>query len=245
MYAQEKIKPYSDSTSKSEQVEQMFDNIAPTYDALNHILSLGIDRLWRKKAMNYLKKQGGARRILDVATGTGDFAILACKIIHPKKIVGIDISEKMLEIGKQKVQKSGMSEVIKFQKEDCASLSFEDNSFDCVISSFALRNFADLDQSLLEMHRVLNPGGRIIVIDLCKPDRFPMKQLFWCYQKAIMPLIGKKVSHDDKAYSYLPNTMAAIPKGKEMSTIFSKAGFKETGYKRLSFQMCMMYYGKK
>ena len=174
MYTQEKIKPYSDSTSKSEQVEQMFDNIAPTYDALNHILSLGIDRLWRKKAMNYLKKQGGARRILDVATGTGDFAILACKKIHPERIVGIDISEKMLEIGKQKVQKSGMSEVIKFQKEDCASLSFEDNSFDCVISSFALRNFADLDQSLLEMHRVLNPGGRIIVIDLCKPVWFPV-----------------------------------------------------------------------
>lgn len=245
MYAQESVKPYSSSAPKGHQVEHMFNKIAHSYDGLNHLLSLGVDRKWRRSAIKYLQKHSNPSLILDVATGTGDLAILANKVLHPQRITGIDISEKMLEIGKKKVRESGMSDVIEFKKEDCTKLTFESNTFDSVISAFALRNFENLDLCLSEMYRVLKPGGHIVVIDLCTPRKFPMKQLFWCYKKIAMPIIGKTISHDNHAYTYLPDTMDAIPQGQDMVKIFSAAGFQEMQYKRLSFQMCMLYAGKK
>ena len=223
----------------------MFDNIAHSYDGLNHLLSLGIDRKWRKNLVKYLKKHSSPSIILDVATGTGDLAILTNKMLSPKKITGIDISEKMLEIAQKKTADSGMSDIIDFRQEDCARLSFEDNSYDAVVSAFALRNFENLDACLKELYRVLRPGGHIAIIDLCAPKKFPMKQLFWCYKKLIMPVLGHTISHDNSAYTYLPDTMQVVPQGKDMAQIFSEAGFKNMRYKRLSFQMCMMYTGQK
>ena len=245
MYAQDSVKPYSSTAPKGQQVEQMFDSIAHSYDGLNHLLSLGIDRKWRRSAINHLQKQCSPSTILDVATGTGDLSILANRVLHPQKITGIDISEKMLDIGKKKVAEAGMSDIIQFKKEDCTQLSLETNSFDAIISAFALRNFENLDLCLSEMYRVLKPGGQIVVIDLCTPRKFPMRQLFWCYKKVVMPIIGRSVSHDNHAYTYLPDTMDAIPQGKEMTKIFSNAGFQEMCHKRLTFQMCMLYSGKK
>lgn len=236
---------YSTLAPHKEDVQQMFDDIAHSYDGLNHTLSFGIDHSWRKRAIKYLAKNGNYTSILDVATGTGDFAILANKMLHPSRLVGIDISDKMLEIGKRKVEEKGMSSVISFSNEDCSDLSFDDNSFDAVISAFALRNFEHLDKCLSEMYRVMKPGGRIAVIDLCTPRKAPMKQLFWCYKKMVMPVIGRIVSHNDTAYSYLPHTMDIIPQGNDMLDYFISAGFKNAEYRRLKFQMCILYTAQK
>lgn len=246
MYAQESIKPYGDQGSKSSQVERMFDGIAHSYDFLNHLLSLGVDKLWRKRAIRHLKHNcPPGSSVLDVATGTGDFAILARKKLKASSVVGIDISEKMLEIGRKKALKSHLEDVVTFKKADCSNLPFAEGTFDAVISAFALRNFEDLDSCLEEMRRVLRPGGMIVVIDLCSPRRFPMRQLFWCYKKLLMPIIGHSVSKDASAYSYLPETMDAVIQGEDMRKVFDKAGFQDTSYKRLTFQMCMLYSGKK
>jgi len=250
MYEQEKVMPYAgEAGGKREQVERMFDGMAKRYDALNHVMSVGVDRIWRKNAIGWLKKQlgkdAGSAVILDVATGTGDFALLAQKKLCPKKIVGIDISEGMMAVGREKAAKQGCGESVVFQQEDCSALSFADGTFDAVISSFGLRNFANLDQCLSEMLRVLKPGGRIVCIDLCTPRSFPMKQLFGIYRKTVMPLVTKAVTHDDKGSTYLPETMDAIPQGEEMAGIFAKAGFKETAAKALAFGICQRYTGRK
>lgn len=176
-YPQEKIKPYSNDGKKSEQVEQMFDNIAPAYDQLNHTLSLGIDRSWRRKAINWLKPFR-PQQIMDVATGTGDFAILACHELQPEQLIGTDISEGMMNVGREKVKKEGLSEKISFAREDCTSLSFADNRFDAITVAFGIRNFEDLDKGLSEMYRVLKTGGHLVILELTTPDRFPMKQMF-------------------------------------------------------------------
>ena len=263
MYEQEQIKPYGDQGTKREQVEQMFDNIAHSYDTLNHTLSFGVDRLWRNAAINYLQpffpqkantpnglpphRGGGPGRgaVLDIATGTGDFAILAFQKLQPQRIVGIDISEGMMAIGREKVAKLGLSDRITFQNEDCSKMPFSDSTFDAVISAFALRNFQNLDECLKEMHRVLSPDGHLSVIDLCTPVSFPMKQLFWLYKKAVMPILCKLLSHDSTAYTYLPDTMDAIPQAEPMQHIIQQAGFHNVKYKRLPFGMCILYTAKK
>lgn len=247
MYAQEEVKPYGESSSKREQVERMFDSIAHSYDLLNHTLSLGIDRIWRRKAIQHLKNCAKVqqRTILDVATGTGDFAILAQQKLNPKSVVGIDISEGMLAIGREKVEQKGLSHVVSFQYEDCESMSFSDNHFDTIISAFALRNFQNLDKCLIEMKRVLVPQGKLVAIDLCTPVSFPMKQLFWLYKKIVMPIIGRFVSHDNHAYTYLPETMDTVPQAEKMVEIFQKAGLKNVSYKRLVFGMCILYSAEK
>ncbi|MCQ2212734.1 MAG: bifunctional demethylmenaquinone methyltransferase/2-methoxy-6-polyprenyl-1,4-benzoquinol methylase UbiE [Bacteroidaceae bacterium] len=246
MYKQEDIKPYTSEGSKREQVEHMFDNIAHSYDLLNHTLSFGIDKIWRNNAIAYLKpfcKKGCS--ILDIATGTGDFAILADQKLQPAQVVGCDISEGMMQIGREKVEKLGLSDRITFCNEDCANLSFQDNRFDAVISAFALRNFQNLDQCLKEMHRVLAPDGHLSVVDLCTPVSFPMKQLFWIYKKAIMPMLGALLSKDASAYSYLPDTMDAVPQAEQMTAIITKAGFHNAHYRRLLFGMCILYTAEK
>lgn len=244
MYKQETIKPYDSEGSKREQVETMFDNIAPTYDFLNHLLSFGIDRLWRRIAINFLKPFN-PKTILDIATGTGDFAILANKELCPTTIVGCDISEGMMDIGRKKTEKKGLGNIITFQHEDCAKLSFTDNQFDAVISAFALRNFQHLDDSLKEMHRVMAEGGHLAVIDLCTPISFPMAQLFYIYKKVVMPLIGRLFSKDASAYSYLPATMDAVPQAERMTEIIARTGFRNAKYRRLPFGMCILYTAEK
>lgn len=242
MYEQEQIKPYNSEGSKREQVEQMFDNIAHSYDLLNHSLSFGIDKIWRKKAINFLlKSRQSTDKVLDIATGTGDFAILAQEKLNCQQIIGCDISRGMMAIGEEKVKKLHLDDKIQFQYEDCSKMSFADSTFDAVISAFALRNFQNLDKCLKEMHRVLDVNGHLSVVDLCTPVSFPMKQLFYIYKKVVMPTFGKLLSKDATAYSYLPETMDAVPQAERMVEIISNAGFKNVKYERLVFGMCILY----
>lgn len=239
-YKQEQIKPYDAATGKTEQVEQMFDNIAPTYDLLNHSLSWGIDRSWRRAAIDSLRPYR-PQRILDVATGTGDFAILAAKLLEPEALLGVDLSEGMMEVARQKVEREELQGVIRFQKEDCLNLSFPNGSFDALTVAYGIRNFSDLDCGLREMHRVLRPGGRLVIIELTAPRHFPMRQLFWLYSHVWMPLIGRLVSKDSRAYSYLPATMEAFPQGEEMRQILMRAGFSDVNFRRFTFGLSTLY----
>ena len=243
-YQQESIKPYSNEGAKGEQVERMFDQIAHSYDFLNHTLSLGIDRSWRKAAIDSLKPYA-PQRILDVATGTGDFALMAVDRLHPQSLIGADLSEGMLSVGREKVERAGKSDVITLQKEDCMALSFEDNTFDAVTVAYGVRNFEDLDRGLREMLRVLKPGGRLVIIELTSPVRFPMKQLFWLYAHVWMPIVGKLVSRDNRAYSYLPATMEAFPQGEVMQGIIEKAGFQSVKFRRFTFGLSTLYTAEK
>ena len=246
MYRQEEIKPYAPTGEKHEQVEEMFDHIAPTYDVLNHTLSLGTDRGWRRKAMDALGKHR-PRHILDVATGTGDFAILAARRLGTEglHITGADISEGMMQVGREKVRQLGLERVIRFCREDCTQLSFADASFDAVTVAYGVRNFQDLDAGLREMCRVLRPGGHLLVVELASPPHFPMKQLFWLYSHVWMPLVGRLVSKDDHAYRYLPATMEAFPQGEVMEGILLRAGFRSVEWKRFTFGICTMYLAEK
>lgn len=243
MYEQERIKPYGEG-EKAQQVEQMFDNIAPTYDQLNHRLSWNIDRGWRRKAIQWLAPHH-PQTLLDIATGTGDFAILAAEMLNPKKIVGADISEGMMEIGRQKVAQKGLSEVIQFQKEDCLALSYPDNSFDAVTAAFGIRNFAELEQGLREMYRVLKNGGHLSIVELTTPPKFPMKQLFRLYSHTILPIYGKLISKDESAYKYLTATIEAFPQGEKMVEILRRIGFAEASFKRMTFGICTHYMATK
>lgn len=243
-YPQEQIKPYATDGKKSEQVEQMFDNIAPAYDMLNHTLSLGIDKSWRRKAINWLHPFH-PQRIMDVATGTGDFAILSCRMLKPEQITGTDISEGMMNVGREKVKKVGLADKISFAREDCTSLSFADNSFDAITVAFGIRNFEDLDKGLSEMCRVLIPGGHLVILELTTPDRFPMKQLFAIYSKIVIPVLGKLFSKDNSAYHYLPQTIKVFPQGEIMTDIISRAGFNQVKFRRLTFGICTLYTATK
>ena len=243
MYRQEEIKPYN-AGEKAAQVEQMFDNIAPTYDKLNHRLSWDIDRGWRRKAVDQLAHYA-PQTILDIATGTGDFAILAAKMLHPRELIGADISEGMMQIGRAKAAQEGLSGVISFHKEDCLNLTYADASFDAVTAAFGIRNFADLDRGLSEMCRVLKPGGHLSVVELTTPVRFPMRQLFYVYSHLVLPVYGRMVSKDASAYSYLTATIEAFPQGELMVDILKKAGFSEASFRRLTFGICTMYLATK
>ena len=243
-YQQEVIKPYNQNESKGSQVEKMFDNIAPTYDRLNHTLSLGIDRRWRKHAIDSLKAFS-PQTILDIATGTGDFAIMAAERLKPRQLIGADISQEMMEIARQKVEERNLGEVISFQREDCMQLSFDDNRFDAVTVSYGVRNFENLDKGLREIHRVLKPGGHLLLVELAAPDKFPMKQLFWLYSHLAIPLIGCFFSRDMKAYSYLTQSVQAFPKGEIMEGIIRNAGFEKVTWKRFTFGISTMYIGEK
>lgn len=243
MYKQESVTPYGEG-SKQEQIRRMFDKIAPSYDRLNHALSLGIDRRWRRTAVDALGKHK-PQQILDIATGTGDFALLLAKRIKPQHIVGADISEGMMAVGREKVKEEGLQNVISFQHEDCMQLSFPDGSFDAVTSSYGVRNFQNLDKGLQEMQRVLRPGGHLLIVELTPPPHFPMKQLFWLYAHVVMPLLGRLISHDDSAYTYLPASMEAFPQPEQMDGILRKAGFAEVQWRRFTFGISTMYLATK
>ena len=242
-YKQETIKPYG-SGEKGEQVQRMFDSIAHSYDLLNHLLSMGIDKKWRKAAIQSLRPYA-PKRILDVATGTGDFALLAAHELHPERLMGIDLSEGMMDVARKKATKARLDEIIKFKKDDCLRLSFPDDEFDAMMVAYGVRNFANLDQGLKEMHRVMKPGGRLVIIELTSPNRFPMKQLFWLYSHVYMPTVGKLVSRDSKAYAYLPATMEAFPQGEVMQGILAKAGFKEVKFQRFTCGLSTLYTATK
>lgn len=244
MYKQEEIKPYGKEGEKGKLVEEMFDNIAPTYDTLNHRLSWDIDKGWRKKAIRQLLPFQ-PKAILDIATGTGDFAILSVKELRPQRMIGIDISEGMMKIGQKKVEAEGLQHIVSFKKDDCTHLSFDDNSFDAVTAAFGIRNFQNLDQGLSEMYRVLRPNGHLSIVELTTPVSFPMKQLFKLYSHTILPVFGKLISKDTSAYSYLTNTIEAFPQGEVMLDILRKAGFKNASFKRLTFGICTMYFATK
>ncbi len=222
----------------------MFDNIAPTYDTLNHRLSWNIDKSWRKKAIKQLSPFN-PKTILDIATGTGDFAILSAKMLLPDTLIGADISEGMMEIGRQKVRNEGLEGIISFQKEDCLNLTFPSDTFEAVTAAFGIRNFQDLEKGLVEMYRVLKKGGHLCIIELTTPISFPMKQLFKVYSKVVLPFYGRLISKDSSAYDYLNKTIAAFPQGETMMKILQKAGFAKTSFKRLTFGICTMYIAEK
>ena len=243
MYQQETITPYLSGT-KTEQVEQMFNNIAPTYDLLNHRLSWDIDKRWRHKAISQLSPYE-PQNMLDIATGTGDFAILAAEMLHPSQLIGADISEGMMDIGRQKVTQRGLQDTIRFERQDCCALSYPDNTFDAVTAAFGIRNFANLDKGLAEMCRVLKSGGHISIVELTAPVSFPMKQLFHLYAHTVLPVYGRLISKDSSAYYYLTRTIEAFPQGEDMVDILRKAGFSQASFKRLTFGICTLYFATK
>lgn len=240
----EKVKPYKDSDSgKKEQVAQMFDNISHKYDFLNHFLSLGIDIQWRKKVLKMVQK-AKPKTILDIATGTGDLAILLSKA-QPDKIIGLDLSNGMLEVGRKKVAEKKLTSLIEMVQGDSENLPFEDNLFDVITVSFGVRNFENLNKGLSEIYRVLKPGGTFIVLEFSQPTQFPMKQLFGFYSKYILPLIGKIVSKDNAAYTYLPESVAAFPFGEDFNAILRKLNYNNVTNKALTFGIASIYKAQK
>ncbi len=239
-YAQEDVKPYGGRGRKGELVRAMFDHIAPTYDRLNHQLSWNIDRRWRRKA---LEPVGAVchEQILDVATGTGDLAILAARMLAPKAIVAADISERMMEEGRKKVLDAGLENIITFAKEDCMGLSFADESFDVVTTAFGIRNFEDLERGLREIWRVLRVGGMFAAIEATTPVRFPMRQLFAVYAGSVLPLWGRVLSGDGGAYEYLTRSVKAFPQGEEMRRVLTGVGFTSTDVSRMTCGICTRY----
>jgi len=238
------VVPYKDqSKSKKEQVANMFNTISPQYDFLNHLLSGGIDIIWRKKAIKLLQNKG-IKTMLDIATGTGDFAIEDLKI-NPEKIVGVDISEGMLSFGQEKIKKMGLEKTIQLQKGDSEKLPFSDYSFDAVIVSFGVRNFENLQKGLTDMFRVTKPGGYCLILEFSNPRKFPMKQLYTFYSKYCLPFLGKMISKDPSAYTYLPESVKAFPDGPEFIQIFKSVGYSETNWIPMTGGICSIYIGQK
>ncbi|WKK79137.2 bifunctional demethylmenaquinone methyltransferase/2-methoxy-6-polyprenyl-1,4-benzoquinol methylase UbiE [Marivirga arenosa] len=238
------VLPYKDKeTSKKQQVADMFDNISHKYDFLNHFLSLGIDIRWRKKAIKLLKEIQ-PKQILDIATGTGDFAIESLKL-NPDHVTGVDISEGMLNVGREKLKKRKLDDRITLTSGDSENLPFEDNKFDAIIVAFGVRNFENLEKGLAEMNRVLRPGGKVVVLEFSKPKSFPFKQLYNFYFKNILPTLGKTISKDNAAYTYLPESVKSFPDGKDFTAILDKIGFKNTECKPLTLGISSIYTGIK
>lgn len=238
------VTPYKDSNQeKKQQVEQMFDNIAPRYDFLNHFLSLGIDKIWRKKAIRILSDYEPAI-LLDVATGTGDFAIAAVKL-KPSKIIAFDISEKMLNVGQIKAEKLGLSNLIEFVKGDSEAMPFSDQQFDAITVAFGVRNFENLEKGLSEFYRVLKPDGVVIILEFSKPKYFPFKQFYFFYFFTVLPFVGRLVSKDSSAYSYLPESVMAFPDDQNFLAILKNCGFTRSKQKRLTFGIATIYIAQK
>jgi len=235
------LKPYkSKEGGKKEQVADMFNNISHKYDLLNRIMTMRIDVIWRKKAIRSLQSIK-PQLMLDVATGTGDFAIESLRILKPKKIIGIDISQGMLNVAKEKISKKGLEQQLEVQLADSENLPFDDNTFDAVTVAFGVRNFENLDKGLSEINRVLKPGGKAVILELSNPTAFPVKQLYQLYFHKFIPAIGKLISKDSSAYSYLPESVAKFPDGKRFAAITTQVGFKETKVRPQTFGFCTIY----
>jgi len=239
------VTPYqSTQDSKKAQVERMFDKIAPRYDLLNRVLSLGIDVWWRRKALNKLRA-GAPKEILDVATGTADVAIMATKILKPDRVVGVDIANQMLDIGRVKINREALGNVISLETGDSENLRFDDTSFDAVTVAFGVRNFENLEKGLSEMLRVLRPGGQVVILEFSKPRIFPFKQLYNAYFKYVLPLIGRLTSRDMRAYTYLFESVQAFPEGDDFIQILSKTGYQHPRCERLTLGICSVYTAEK
>jgi demethylmenaquinone methyltransferase/2-methoxy-6-polyprenyl-1,4-benzoquinol methylase len=237
------VKPYNTDKSKKEEVAQMFNNISARYDFLNHFLSLGIDHIWRRKAVNKLREIQ-PKRILDLATGTGDFAIALLKL-NPSQIIGMDISSGMLEVGKNKMKAKHVSHIIDMQLGDSENMPFEDGYFDAITVGFGVRNYEHLEKGLTEMLRVTRSGGKIVILEFSKPKRFPIKQAFGFYSRFIIPFFGKRISKDEKAYAYLPESVAAFPEGRAFTDILSKLGYNQVESTLVSGGIATIYTGIK
>jgi demethylmenaquinone methyltransferase/2-methoxy-6-polyprenyl-1,4-benzoquinol methylase len=244
MSEQKVVKPYNnESSSKKEEVAEMFDNISKRYDFLNHFLSLGIDKLWRKRAIKILDEVS-PKKILDIATGTGDFAIAALKL-NPDEVIGVDISQGMLDVGKVKMKNKGVEDIVKMHLGDSEELPFEADFFDGLTVGFGVRNYQNLEKGLTDMLRVLKPEGKVVILEFSKPKKFPIKQLFGFYSKYFIPFFGKYISKDKRAYEYLPESVAAFPEGQEFIDIMKRLGYKNIKSQLVSFGIATIYSGLK
>ncbi len=234
--------PIGTVKGKKRQVRAMFDAIAPRYDLLNRVLSMGIDRRWRKQAVALLRTEEPTR-ILDVATGTGDLAIEALSL-NPERVVGIDISDEMLRVGREKLERMGLADRITLRRGDAERLPFSDAQFDAVLVAFGVRNFEDLERGLQEIRRVLKPNGTLVVLEFSHPRAFPVKQLYGFYGRHILPRIGRTVSKDDGAYRYLPDSIAAFPDGPAFLDLLKQAGYHDLSWKPLTFGIASLYKGR-
>ena len=244
-FEHDSIVPYKDSDlSKKSQVADMFDSIAHRYDFLNRFLSAGIDVKWRKKAIGYLKDIN-PKIILDVATGTADVALITEKMLHPTSIIGIDISDGMLEIGRKKIKEKKLETVIKLYNGDSADIKYDDNTYDAVTVAFGVRNFQQLEKGLEEILRVLRPGGKLVVLEFSRPKKFFIKGFYNFYMKTVSPNIGKLFSNNKDAYKYLDESIQKFPEGKDFVKIMDKVGFVNTFNKPLSLGICSIYCGTK
>ncbi|MGN6421422.1 MAG: bifunctional demethylmenaquinone methyltransferase/2-methoxy-6-polyprenyl-1,4-benzoquinol methylase UbiE [Pseudobacter sp.] len=244
-FTHDTIVPYDQSKQgKKQQVEAMFDQIAGKYDLMNRFLSIGIDKGWRKKGIRELKDIK-PQLVLDVATGTADVAIMTQKYLQPKKIIGIDISEQMMAVGREKIAKLGLNDRIELVKGDSEAINFPDNTFDAITVAFGVRNFEDLDKGLAEMYRVLKPGGRAMILEFSKPKQIAFKGLYNLYLNVVAPRAGQWLSKNKDAYQYLNNSVKAFPEGETFLHILQQAGFSDTRLKRLSLGICTIYCGNK
>ena len=237
------VKPYESGESKKEQITRMFNNIAHHYDFLNHFLSLGIDKIWRRKAIRELASVN-PKKIIDIATGTGDLALKAM-VLNPSEIVGIDISEEMLTYARRKVQKAGKESLIRFEKGDSEQINYPDHTFDAAMVAFGVRNFENVQLGISEIYRVLVPGGMVVVLEFSRPQNFMVRIIYDFYFLKIVPFFGKIFSKDNRAYNYLPESVAAFPSGKSFLQYFDKAGFVQCKYKPLTFGIASIYSSRK
>lgn len=236
----ENITPYATSSAKHEQVRSMFNTIAPKYDLMNRLMTFGIDKRWRSITVKTLKK-AGVQNVLDIATGTGDLAIKLAKEIDDSHITGIDLSEGMINVGKTKVEQAGLSNRITLATADALQMPFADNSFDAITVAYGVRNFEHLDKGYAEMLRVLRPGGMLCVLELTPPSSPIVKPFYAAYTRGIIPVVGRLLSNDKRAYTYLPESIAAVPARQDMLNLMSKAGFSDTTYRSFTFGVCTLY----
>ena len=234
------VSPYNDGREKTDQVRDMFDNIAPAYDNLNRAMSFGLDRSWRRRAVDFVA-EAGASRIVDIATGTGDFALSLAERIPDGYITGLDLSENMIKIGRKKIEEAGMADRISLIVGDCLASPLPEGQADAVTVAFGVRNFSDLLAGYRSMRGMLRPGGRLCVLELSTPVNPLVRPMYKFYSAYIIPLMGRLVSKDRRAYSYLPESIAAVPQAEEMLDIMSRAGFVNPSFQRLTFGVCTLY----
>lgn len=239
------VLPYKeDNAGKKAQVARMFDSISWRYDLLNHVLSAGVDFWWRRRAIRELMTLQ-PKVILDVATGTGDFAIQAARDLSPDKIIGVDISTGMMDLGRKKIEEKQLSKQIELRRGDSENLPFEENQFDAVTCAYGVRNFENLEKGLAEMFRVVKPGGKVVVLEFSKPSRFPFREFYSLYFRFVVPVVGRMLSRDKSAYDYLPASIHAFPRGKAFVEILDRIGYKNTACKPLTFGITSIYTGTK